>query len=210
MKTLKEGHEKIQEICDQLRIETLEPAKQEAEKIISDARLRAHEIIEDAEKQAQKHFEAARKSIDQERNVFRTSLEQASVQSLETLRQEIEKNLFNEELSRIILQETTKPDVIASLIGAVVHAIEKDGIATDISAVIPKAVPAESVNRLILDGIVKKLKEGGVIVGDFAGGAKVQLHDKKMTIDISNDALRELLTNYVRKDFRKLIFAATS
>lgn len=210
MKSLKEGQEKIQEICHILRKETLEPAQLEASEIIQAAKERAKEIVEEAEMHAQKHLESVRRVIDQERNVFHASLEQAASQSLEALRQEVEKSLFNKEISKLVAMEAVKPDVIAKLISAIVKAIEKEGISSDISAIIPQTVSAEEVNRLLMDGILKKLKDESVKVGGFAGGAKVQMHDKKLTVDITDEALKELLTSYVRKDFRKIIFAANA
>lgn len=209
MKSLKEGKEKIQEICDVLRRETLEPAKMEAKKIIDSAHARAKEIVEEVEIQAENHLESARRTIEQERMVFQTSLEQAAAQSLESLRQQIEKSLFNKELSRIVEAEAVKPDVVAKLINAIVKSIESNGIGTHISAVIPQTVSVDEVNRLLGDAILKKLKEHAVCVGNFAGGAKVQVHDKKMTIDISDEALKELMASYIRKDFRKLIFSVS-
>ncbi len=210
MKTLKDGQEKIQEICDVLRRETLEPAHTEARSVIEEAKAKAHKIISDAESQAEQLHLNAKKTIEQERNVFKTALEQASVQSLEALRQDIEGHLFNTELNRVLNEQTTKPDVIAKLITVIIDAIEKEGIGADLSSSIAKSVSADDVNRLLSEGILKKLQGNSVVVGNFSGGARVQVHDKKLTIDISDEALRELLTTYVRKDFRKIIFAATS
>ena len=45
MKGLDTGREKIQKICDSLRKETLEPAKQEAREIIENAHMQASEIV---------------------------------------------------------------------------------------------------------------------------------------------------------------------
>lgn len=207
MKTFKEGHEKIQEICDALRRETLEPAKAEADAIIQAAHERARAIIEEAEIQAQHQLDHVRKKIEQEQRVFQTSLAQASRQSLEALRQEIENSLFNEELTAFIVKETAKPDVVAKLISAIVKEIEKNGIHSGISAVIPKAISTDEVNQLLAQGVAHKLQEKGVVLGNIKGGALVKLHDKQLTIDITDHAIKELLAAYLRKDFRKLIFS---
>jgi V/A-type H+/Na+-transporting ATPase subunit E len=204
---MKQHQDKIKEICTVLRQETLEPAKLEAQEILHAANERAREIVEEAEREAQKQLESARKAIEQERMVFQTALEQAANQALEAIRQRLETSLFNPELSRILDAETARPDVIARLINAIVKAIESEGISTDVSALVPKAVSVEEVNRLLLEGILEKLKEKSAVIGNFSGGVKVQLHDKKLTIDVTNEALKELLTTYIRKDFRKLFFA---
>lgn len=205
-KTLEKGDDKIQKICDALRKETLEPAKQEAEELINDAKSRGEQIIAEARQEAEKILAHARVNIEQERNVFHSSLEQASRQSIEELKQVIEKRLFNDELHHQVSKQTQDPDVIGKLIDAIVTAIDKEGLKTDISAVIPETVKPEEVNAVLADGVLKKLKDGGVKIGGFAGGAQVKLIDSKMTIDITEQSLIDMLAKYLRKDFRQLIF----
>ena len=206
MKTLDKGSDKIKKICDIIKHETIEPAKHEAHGIIESAKARAEEIVAEAERQAEKLHAQARAAIEQERNVFHSSLTQATRQSVESLKQEIEHKLFNEELDRIVKSQTANPTLIANLINSIVKAIDKEGIATELAAIIPKSVSAAEVNKLLGEAILKRLKDQSVTVGNFEGGAQVRLVDKKMTIDISDSALKELLSNYVRKDFRKLLF----
>jgi V/A-type H+-transporting ATPase subunit E len=205
-KTLERSEDKIQKICDALRKETLEPAKEEAERIIADAKSKAEQIIKEAHKQAEKNNIDAKKEIEQERNVFHSSLDQAARQVLEEIRQAIEHSLFSNELHKIIYEKTIEPQIIAKFIDAIVKSIEKEGISTDLSAIIPQSVSAQEVNRLLGEKILNKLKEKSVELGELSGGAQVKLHNKKMTIEISDKSLMELLSGYVRKDFRKLLF----
>jgi V/A-type H+-transporting ATPase subunit E len=206
MKTLEDSQTKIQNICKLLKEKTLLPAKEEASEILEEARVRAAEIIADAEKQAQEHLASARHSIEQERNIFQSSLVQASKQSLEALRQAIENKMFNDELHALLHKQMANPEIVANLIKAIITALEKDGLDTDITALIPKTMSIEEVNKLLGDGIIKKLKTHSVTVGAFNGGAQMRLHGKNMALDISENTLKELLSTYVRKDFRKLIF----
>ena len=208
-KTLEKGEEKIQKICDALRKETLEPAQREADEIIGEAKARGEQIIAEARAEAEKILSHARDNIEQERNVFHSSLEQASRQGLEELRQTIERKLFNAELHQLVAKQTQDPKVIGKLVDAVVVAIGKEGLKTEISAIIPETIKPEQVNSVLSEGILKKLKEGGVILGEFAGGAQVKLHDQRMTIDISEQSLIDLLSKYLRKDFRELVFGGS-
>lgn len=205
-KTLEKGEEKIQKICDALRKETLEPAKKEAEELVNDAKLRGEQIIAEARQEAEKILAHARENIEQERNVFHSSLEQASRQSIEELKQTIEKRLFNDELSQLVSKHVQDPKVIGKLIDAIVKAIEKEGLKTEVSAVIPETVKPEEVNAVLAGSVLKKLKEGSVKIGGFTGGAQVNLLDQRMTIDISEQSIIHLLAKYLRKDFRQLIF----
>ncbi|PJD93488.1 MAG: V-type ATP synthase subunit E [Parachlamydia sp.] len=206
MEKFEKGTDKIQKICDTLRKETLEPAKQEAQSIVAEAHAKAARIVKEAEHEAKALHEHARKSIEQERNVFQSSLEQAARQSLEALRQAVEHELFNKELEKVIERQTADPAIIAKVINAIVEALQKDGLSADLSAVIPKYVSTEQVNALLLQNVISKLREKGVALGDFTGGAEVKVHGKRLTIDITDKTLKEILAEYARKDFRQLIF----
>ena len=99
------------------------------------------------------------------------------------------------------------PKIIAELINGIVKAIEQEGLTTDLSAVIARSVSIDDVNALLLENVRKRLKGAPLEVGSFAGGAQVKLLGKKMTIDLTDQSVRELLANYIRKDFRKFIFS---
>lgn len=206
MKTLETGQEKVQKICDLLRKETLEPAKQEAQSIIAEAKKEAERIHREAQHQGEKLIAETRRGLEQERNVFHSSLMQAAKQSLETLRQAIEHELFDKELHQLVVQQTTDPHVIAKLIDCIVKAIEKEGLATDISAIIPAAVSVKEVNALLASQTLHHLKDKSVTLGEISGGVKIRLENKKMTLDISNDEIESLLKRHLRKDFRTRLF----
>jgi V/A-type H+-transporting ATPase subunit E len=207
MKTLEKGQDKIKKICALLRDETLEPAQQEAQKIIEKAQQQADQIIADAQKSAEKIHANAKAAIEQESNVFQSSLQQAAKQGLETLRQAIESKFFNEHLPQIIEKGAEDPNLIASLINAIVKALEKEGLAADLTVLVSKKMPVRQLNELLLQEVLKSLKGNSVTIGNFNAGVQLKVTNKKMTIDMSENALKELLGTYMaRKDFRKMIF----
>lgn len=207
MRSLEKGQDKIQKICDKLRHETLEPAKEEAQRILEEAAKKAEVIQTEAERHAEQLVKQARGQIEQERNVFHSALQQAAKQTVEGLRQEIEHKLFNEELQKLVEKPLSNAKVITELINGILRAIEKEGLMTDLSIVIPHLVSVEEVHALLGEEIQKRLKNKPLEIGDFAGGIQVKLHGKKMTIDLTDQAIKELLVNYIRKDFRQLIFS---
>lgn len=208
MKTLEKAQDKIQQICTALRDETLEPAKKQAEEIVKEAQKQADDIVVEAKSLAKKMLENARAEVEQERHIFHSSMRQAAKQSLETLRQNIESKFFNEQLESVIELGSQSSDVVAKLINAVVTAIEKDGLSADLTAIVPKSIQPKEVNDLLLHQVLRVLREESVVIGNFSGGAKIKLNNKQISIDITQDALKELLASYVvRKDFRKLFFA---
>jgi len=206
MKTLETGKDKIKKICEVIRKETIEPAQKESEVILTEAKTRAEEIIRDAKKMAEKLLHEARTSIEQEKNVFHSSLAQAGRQSMESLRQSIEKDLFNSELDRLVATQTSDPKVIAKLIDSLVEALQKDGIGAEVVAYIPKHVSAKEVNSFLAKSTLERLEGQTVQLTDIKGGVQVKLSGKHMTIDISDRAIQNLLSDYLRPGFRDLIF----
>lgn len=207
MRSLEKGQDKIQKICDKLRRETLEPAQEEARQIVEEALQKAEKIKEEAELHVEQLIKQARNQIEQERNVFHSALQQAAKQTTEGLRQEIEHKLFNDELQNILEKQLSDSKIVAELINGIVKAIEKEGLTTDLEAVIPRHVSSEDVNALLIENVRKRLKGKPLEIGGFAGGAQVKLLGKRMTIDLSDQAIKELLAQYMRKDFRKMIFS---
>lgn len=207
MKSLDTGKDKVRKICEILRQETLEPAQQEAWQVISQARAQAEEIVADARRKSEKMLLAAESELQKHKRAVQASLEQASRQVLETVKQSIEGELFDKQLSQFLHTEMQVPKVLARLIEAVIGALEKEGTAANLSAYIPAKVPARDVNAHLAAAALQKLKEGSVLLAPIAGGVQIKLHEKKLMIDISSEAVKELIGGYLRKDFRALFFA---
>jgi V/A-type H+-transporting ATPase subunit E len=206
MVDVENAEKKIQKICDYIRNETLDPARQQAKEIVENAHIQADQIVKKAHKEKDRLIKEAKKEIQRERKVFDSSVKIAMRQALEDLKQKIEKELFSKNLKDAIVETTKDPKLIANLINTIVKTIEKFGIDVDISAYVAKAVDVKAINSFLLSEVVDKLKEKEIILSDFDGGVKLKLHDMQITIDISDKALKELVANYIRSDFRELIY----
>ena len=200
------GKDKVKKICDVLRKETLEPSQKQAEKLLDQANLEAHEIIAEAHRKKEQLLADAKEQIERERAIFESSLSQTSRQVIEALKQEIKEKVFHKELLHLLKNEMSKPEVLSRLINAVIGAIEKEGIESNLSVYIPEAVPAREVNALLLQNILDKLQEKSVLLGPISGGIALKLHDKNITIEITDSALEELIERYSRRDFHEIIF----
>lgn len=206
MKGLETGKDKIQKICDSLRKETLEPAKQEAREIIENSHLQAAEVVGEAQKRAALLIQAAEREIEEKRKVFQASLNLACRQGIEQLKQRIENELFDKELANLIGKEMADPKVIANLLNAFMRSMEDKGVEEDFIAVIPKGISPRTINELLAAKTLDRLRGHTVTVGDFAGGVQIQMKGRQITIDISDAVVRELIAQYIRRDFRDLVF----
>lgn len=206
MRTLESGKDKVKKICEALKKETLEPAKHEAEELVASARRQADEILVDATDKAEKMIENARLEIERQKTVFQASLAQSCRQTLEALKEKIEDKLFNPGLKKLISKPVQDSKVIAELITSVVKAIDRDGIEVDLSAYIPSVVKAKEVNELLASEIIERLREKGVLLSSIGGGIELKLIQDNITIELSDVALKEIVADYIRKDFRDLVF----
>lgn len=206
MNSLDTGKDKIKKICEILEIETLNPAKEEAARVVHEAEKRAQTILAQAEQNAQGMIERAKDHIEKGRMLFETNLKQAFNGIKEQLRQEIEKGLLNEALTTWVRAHASTPDIASRLITALVQMIQQGGIEGDFSALIPQHLSTAEVNALVGAEIVHRLKQGSVVVGPFHGGVQLKLHGQHLTLDLSESAIVELLVGYVSKEFRDIIF----
>lgn len=209
MNELESGKDKIKKICEILKQESLEPAKEESQKLLVEAKEEAERLIQEAKQQAAQIAKSNQEAMAKERRVFESSLEQATKQALEALRQDIETRFFSDQLATWVQEQTSDPKVGAELISALVEALKKEGTSADFSAAIGSKVSTEKVNALLAKQILSQLKEKSVVLGNFAGGVQIKLHDHNLTLDMSDEALRELMQRYLRKDFREIIFKKT-
>ena len=207
MKGLETGKDKIQKICDALRKETLEPAKQEAREIVENAHLTASEIVSDAKKSADAMLLKAEKEIDDKKKIFESSLGMACRQGIERMKQMVEENLFNPELSHLVEREMGDPKTVAHILNSFMKEMEEKGVEDDFIAFIPKSITPRSITALLTHQAIERLKDR-LEIGEFAGGVQIQFRGRKITIDISDAALRDLIAQYIRRDFRDLVFTS--
>ncbi len=207
MKTLEDGKTRIQRICDAIRKDTLEPAKQEAQRLREEGEKQKQDLINEGRKEKERLIEEGRAQIEQEHNVFESSLLQATKQAVENFKQQLETKIFNDELYQLLQGPMSDPMMIVHIIEALIKAIDKDGLAVDLRAEAAKNINPEEVNKLIASRILDRLKKHSIEVGSFAGGAKVSLKDKNMSVSLTLDDAKNILAEFLQKEFRSLIFA---
>ncbi|WP_038501290.1 V-type ATP synthase subunit E [Chlamydia avium] len=197
---------KLKQICDALRIETLKPAEDEAATIVENAKENAKRIVLEAQEEANRIIETAREEAELKLKQGEASLAQAGKRALEALKQAIENKIFKESLAEWLENVLIDSDVSAKLISALIQAIEEKGISGELIAYVGKHVAARSVNEILGKEILAKLKSEGVAIGKFVGGVQLRVEDRNLVLDLSSDALLELLSRYLQKDFREMVF----
>ena len=207
MKGLETGKDKIQKICDALRKETLEPARQEAAEILENAHLKASDILKDSEKRAEALRVSLEKELDHKKKVFEASLAMACRQGIESLKQKIEEALFRKPLAELVAQEMGRPELIAEIIQSLLRTIEEKGLEGDVSFSLPRGVAPRQINSLLMARTLERLQAHTIALEGFSGGVAIHLKESRVTIDLSDAVVRELIAGFIRRDFRELVFS---
>jgi V/A-type H+-transporting ATPase subunit E len=203
--SLETAENKIQEICEKIRKDTLDPARVEAHLMIESAEKRAEQIVEEAKREAESSRAETKKDFQNQLSVHEVGLDLAVKQAVSKLKQEVMK-IFHKELGRLVTKEVQEPHVIAKMLTALLGALEKDGIKGDINVLLPKILSVEALFENLTGEIKKKLEKETIAIGDFAGGIALKLLDHKIMIDMSDKALKELLVSYASEELKEKIF----
>ncbi len=206
MELLDSGEDKVKKICDAIRSQTLDPAKAEAKKIIAHAIEESEKIMKRAHEEAKHLLEETEKKVQQEKTVLKSALNLSCKQVIQALRQEIEENVFNKTISKLLKEKLNQEDVIAEFIQAVVKALEKEGITSDISAFISKHISKEKLSAALTQDVLCKLKGQAISLSNLQSGVELKVKESDMTIELSDESLKQLLARFVREEFRELIF----
>ena len=202
------NQDKVQKICDTIRKDTLLPAELQAQEIIKNAKKLAAITLEKAHAEAKQLREQAHKEIVKDKQAFLSSLHIACKQTLDLFKQKVEKKIFHDSLSEIIKETTKKPEIITRCIEAILDALAKEGIEQDLELIIPKSISSQDMMAMLTQKAAAVLEEAPIQLDGFAGGAKIRIKERHLTIDVSDLALKELIASFLREDFRALVFSS--
>ena len=198
----------LQRLCTTLKQETLEPAKKQAEEIIAEAKKQAETLLAAAEQKALTLVQEAEKKAAQELRMARTSLTQAAKQAVAFLRQEVENHLFNSACSELFDAKMADSAMVARFLDTLLEVAKEAALTGDFTGLLGEKVDAKEVASLLAKQSLQLLQEGKMLYSAaFPAGVKLQIKEKNITLDLSDSALKSLLSGFVRKDFQQLLFA---
>ncbi len=194
-------------ICQTVRNEALDPAIKEAEATKLYAEKQKEEILRQAEVKAKEIIKEAEKKAHDIRKALETSLNQSARQALDLLKEKIEKTLFNPALDSYIARSMQSEKETANLISAVTSSLQAQGIFGDITVELGQKLSKEKVVQELSREIVSRLKNETITVGTHNWGVIIKIDGKHLMIDVSDTAMKELMSNFLRQEFRKILFS---
>jgi V/A-type H+/Na+-transporting ATPase subunit E len=204
---LETSNDKIKQICDEISVKTIRPAKVEAQKILDEAQKDSQAIIKAAQKEKEALIESAQNEIMQKRNVAEASLNMAIKQGIAKLKEEITTKLFSHAMQRLLQVELDKESSISKVIDAVVKAIEKEGLDADLQLALAQGVNKDQVMALLAGTVADRLKSENVSIGTFKAGAQITIKEKNLVLEVTDDTLKEILSTYCIDELKEKIFS---
>ncbi|MEC8306720.1 MAG: hypothetical protein VXZ72_02545 [Chlamydiota bacterium] len=201
---MKEGQEHaVQRICDALKRETLDPARDEAQAILTEAREEARRLIEEAEAETQRILNRGKEELEKHRRIVLSSFHIACRQGIDSLKEKIERELFRLAAQEIIQRHLGK-DQVALLIQAAADGL-REGIDRPLGVVVSRALDSEALTAQLGQAVMEKI-EGQALQIDDIHGVTLFARDRHLTVEITTEALASLIKKYTKESFCELLF----
>lgn len=204
MKHLDTGSDKIKKICDAIRYETLEPAKQQAKLIVEQATDQAAAIVQEARVQAETILENAKKMHDKEKGIFESSMMHSAKIFKENLKLDIENHFLTGSIAELSANLFKKDELCAKLVSAFVEGLRNKSLNGDLTLILSEELNKEE----FVKGLSSNIKNmvASVQVQPIAPGISIRSEKDNLRIDLSQQQLTQAIVDALRADFRKYFF----
>lgn len=204
MKHLDTGSDKIKKICDAIRHETLEPAKQQARVIVEQASDQAALILQDARNQADAMLDNAKKQHEKDKQIFEASMQHASKLFKEKLKIELEQHFLSQAIHKISSDLFHSSELSAQVVSALVEGYSNKALNGDFIAMISHHLDKEKFVKALSSEVKRKIAQ--VQHSNITSGVVLKSEGDNLRIDIDEKQLSDALMQVVRSDFRKYFY----
>ena len=207
----------VKELIERIRDEGVHSARAEADRILSEAKARAARIVADAKAEAAAIKKEARASMEREQTATIEALRIAARDTELELRSAIMSG-FEEHVRRLVTDVTTDSSVLRDMImvlagraaddliqGKDAVIFVPDRLADEVSAELDEFLRKSAV---ALSGDV--LRQGIELIpsNEVQGGARVRLVGEDLEIDMSDQALSQMMLKLLLPRYRKILAEA--
>lgn len=207
----------VKELIDRIRDEGVGAARAEGDRILADARAEAARILADARTEAAALKKTAEEEIETERIAAIEALRLAARDTGLRLRTAV-FSAFEEHVRRLVTDVTTDGSVLRDLILVLAGRAAGDLLRDKSAAIlIPENLSAEATEEL--DAFLRRsaaalsgqvLREGIELIPstEVRGGARVRLVGEDLEIDLSDEALSEMMLGLLLPRYRAILVEA--
>lgn len=212
----------VDRLIDRLRDQGVEAGKQEAEKLVADARQRAEGIVADAEERAREIVEHARQQAQRDTQAAHDAMTTAARDTLLTLKRTLSER-FAGEIARLVSDQMKDAAFLRKMILTVLARARDEldlGDGEKLEIVLPKdVIGLEELRRNpdeMSQGPITRFVEG--VTGDFLRegvtlkeaeaehqGISVRLTERDIELELTDRAVASVLREHLQPRFRALL-----
>lgn len=210
----------VQELIDKLKNQGVSEGERQAEEILKEAHNKAARILAHAQTEADKLLSEARHTLDVERASSHEAIKTAFRDTEIALRSKV-REAFSAHLRRLVSLELEDKNFLKELVLAIAS-VKTDEIAqaSQVEVLLPPKIFETDENgthlsqdgnrrmrHLVLgitDGMLRKGIELKASTG-VKGGIKVRLTGKDLELDLTDEAITDLLLKYLLPRYREIV-----
>jgi V/A-type H+-transporting ATPase subunit E len=207
----------VKELIDRIRDEGVHSARAEANRILAEAKARAARIVADAKAEAAAVKKDARAAMEREQTATIEALRIAARDTELELRSAVMSG-FEEHVRRLVTDVTTDGSVLRDMILVLAGRAADDLIQDKDAAILVPNRLADEVSAE-LDEFLRQstlalsadvLRQGIELIpsNEVQGGARVRLVGEDLEIDMSDEALSEMMLKLLLPRYRKILVEA--
>ena len=207
----------VKELIDRIRDEGVQSARDEADRILSEAKAQAARIVSDAKAEAATMKKEAQAAMEREQTAAIEALRIAARDTGLELRSAI-MSAFEEHVRRLITDVTTDGSVLRDMILVLAGRAAEDLIKDKDAAILVPSRLADEVSAELEEFLQRStvafsadvLRKGVELIpsSQIQGGARVRLVGEDLEIDLSDEALSEMMLNLLLPRYRKILAEA--
>ncbi|KPK62432.1 MAG: ATP synthase subunit E [Gemmatimonas sp. SG8_38_2] len=207
----------VKELIDRIRDEGVQSARDKADRIISDAKAQAARIVADAKAEAAAAKKEARAAMEREQTATIEALRIAARDTGLELRSAI-LSAFEEHVRRLVTDVTSEGSVLRDMILVLAGRAADEFIQDKDAAILIPSRLEEEVSQELEEFLKQSavafsadvLREGVELIpsNEVQGGARIRLVGEDLEIDLSDDALSEMMLKLLLPRYRKILVEA--
>ena len=201
--------DELQSLLSRINEEGVKKAEAEREGILSEARRQAENIVREAKANAESIEKEARENADLLVQKGRQSLQQASRDTLLSLRMQLQERL--RAVVRTSVTEALDAQALADIVVDFIKAYQSQGDQVERLEVLLPEDRLDDLKSTLLNKLGRDLRENTRIspVPDLEGGFRVAVNESDVYYDFSDEALAEVLCTYLNPQLAELVQAAS-
>jgi V/A-type H+-transporting ATPase subunit E len=208
----------VQELIDRIRDQGVHKAQEEADRLLSEARIQAAKIVAQAKSEADAARAKARAEIEAYEEGSKEALRLATRDTVLDLKARV-MSRFEEFVKRLVVSATRDKDLVRDIVLVLAgHAAEEFIQNKDVEVRVSRSLlqgqgepEFKEEGKLAILGLSSEmLREGLELSADdeIDGGARVQLIQDKLEIDLSDRAIARMISQRLLPRFKAILEGA--